>query len=38
LLLGIVLFCGWLGLTIFAAIRASEGVHYRYPLSLRLVQ
>jgi len=38
ILLGIVLFFGWLLLTILAAIRASEGVHYRYPLSLRLVK
>jgi uncharacterized Tic20 family protein len=37
-LLGIVLFFGWMTLTILAAVRASEGVHYRYPLALRLVQ
>jgi uncharacterized protein len=27
----------WLALTIIAAIKASEGVDYRYPVSLRLV-
>jgi uncharacterized Tic20 family protein len=38
ILLGIVLFFCWLALTILAAIRASEGVQYRYPLNLRLVK
>ncbi len=38
ILLGIVLFFCWLALTILAAIRASEGVPYRYPLNLRLVR
>jgi uncharacterized protein len=38
ILLGIVLFFGWLALTILAAIRASEGMQYRYPLNLRLVK
>jgi uncharacterized Tic20 family protein len=38
ILLGIVLFFGWLALTILAGIRASEGVRYRYPLALRLVK
>jgi uncharacterized protein len=38
ILLGIVLFFCWLALTILAAIRASEGVQYRYPLNLRLVR
>ena len=37
-LLGSALFIAWLILTLIAAIRASEGVHYRYPLSLRLVK
>jgi uncharacterized Tic20 family protein len=37
-LLGIGLFFAWLALTILAAIRASEGVQYRYPLNLRLVR
>ena len=36
--LGVVLFVGWLVLTIVAAVKASEGVGYRYPLSLRLVK
>jgi uncharacterized protein len=38
LLLGVVVFFGWLALTILAGIRAGEGMHYRYPLSLRLVK
>jgi uncharacterized Tic20 family protein len=29
---------GWLVLTIIAAIKASEGVAYRYPISLRLIK
>jgi uncharacterized protein len=37
-LLGAVLFIGWLVFTLTAAIRASEGVHYHYPFSLRLVK
>lgn len=37
-LLGSALFIAWLALTLIAAIRASEGVHYRYPFSLRLVK
>ncbi len=37
-LLCVVLFVGWVAMTIIAAIRASEGVHYRYPLALRLVK
>jgi len=37
-LLGTVLFIAWLVLTLTAAIRASEGVHYHYPFSLRLVK
>lgn len=36
--LGIVLFLGWLVLTIVAAVKASEGVGYRYPVALRLVK
>ncbi len=36
--LGLVLFVGWLVLTIIAAINANNGVRYRYPLTLRLVQ
>jgi uncharacterized protein len=38
LLLGTVLFIAWLVMTLVAAIRASEGVPYHYPLSLRLVK
>jgi uncharacterized protein len=37
-LLGTALFIAWLVLTLIAAIRASEGVHYRYPFSVRLVK
>lgn len=36
--LAIVLFVGWLVLTILAAIKANEGVAYRYPFTLRLVK
>ncbi len=36
--LGIILFLGWLVLTIVAAVKASEGVGYRYPLTLRLIK
>ncbi len=36
--LGIIIFLGWLVLTIVAAVKASEGVGYRYPLTLRLVK
>jgi uncharacterized Tic20 family protein len=38
LLLGLLLFIAWLALTLRAAIKASEGVHYRYPFALRLVK
>ena len=37
-LLGTALFVVWLALTLIAAIKASEGVNYRYPFSLRLVK
>lgn len=37
-LLGIALCIAWLALTLIAAIRASEGVSYRYPFALRLVK
>lgn len=37
-LLGSALFIAWLVLTLTAGIRASEGVHYHYPFSLRLVK
>ncbi len=36
--LGFVLFLGWLVFTIVATINASNGVRYRYPITLRLVQ
>jgi uncharacterized Tic20 family protein len=36
--LGIILVLGWLVMTVLAAVKASEGVGYRYPLSLRLVK
>jgi hypothetical protein len=36
-LLGSALFIAWLVMTLIAAIKASEGVAYRYPFSLRLV-
>jgi uncharacterized Tic20 family protein len=32
------LFVAWLVMTLVAAIKASEGVWYRYPFSLRLVK
>lgn len=32
------LFVAWLVMTLIAAIKASEGVWYRYPFSLRLVK
>jgi uncharacterized Tic20 family protein len=38
ILLGAVLFIFWLVMTIVAGIRASEGIRYRYPFSLRLVK
>ena len=37
-LLGTALFVAWLALTLIAAIKASEGVSYRYPFALRLVR
>jgi uncharacterized protein len=37
ILLGAALFITWLVMTIVAAIKASEGIGYRYPVSLRLV-
>lgn len=36
--IGAVLFIGWIVLTIIAAIKANEGVAYRYPFTLRLVK
>jgi uncharacterized protein len=37
-LLGTALFIAWLVMTLIAAIKASEGEAYRYPISLRLVK
>lgn len=37
-ILGVALFIAWLVMTLIAAIKASEGHTYRYPLSLRLVK
>jgi uncharacterized Tic20 family protein len=37
-LLAAVLFFFWLVITVVAGIKASEGVHYRYPISLRIVK
>jgi uncharacterized protein len=36
--LAVLLFLGWFSLTILAAIRANEGIDYRYPVTLRLVR
>jgi uncharacterized Tic20 family protein len=36
--LGVILFLCWLVMTIIAAIKAAEGLGYRYPVSLRLVK
>ncbi len=38
ILLSVALFIAWLVMTLIAAIKASEGVPYRYPISLRLVK
>jgi uncharacterized Tic20 family protein len=37
-LLGTALFIAWLVMTLIAAIKASEGAPYHYPVSLRLVK
>jgi uncharacterized Tic20 family protein len=37
-ILGAALFIAWLVLTLIAAIKASEGAPYRYPISLRLIK
>jgi len=34
----IALFIAWLILTIVAAVRASEGISYRYPVSIRFIR
>ena len=36
--IGILLGIAWLVLTIIAAMKANEGVAYRYPFTLRLVK
>ncbi len=36
--IGAALFIAWIVLTIIAAIKANEGVAYRYPFTLRLVK
>ena len=36
--LGVILFLCWLVMTIIAAVKATEGVIYRYPVTLRLVK
>jgi uncharacterized Tic20 family protein len=36
--LGAALFLYWLVMTIVAGVKASEGIGYRYPFSLRLVK
>ena len=36
--IGLVVFIGWLVLTIIATVNANNGVYYRYPLTLRLIQ
>jgi uncharacterized Tic20 family protein len=38
ILLGVVLFGFWLVMTVLAGIKASEGVHYHYPISLRIIK
>ena len=38
ILLLVIVGVAWLVLTIMAAIKASEGKHYQYPLTLRLVK
>src|SRR3569833_3061349 len=38
ILLGGALFFYWLAMTIVAGIKASEGVRYRYPFTLRLIK
>ena len=32
------LFAFWLVMTIVAGIKASEGIHYRYPVALRIIK
>jgi len=37
-LLALALWLYWLVMTLVAGIKASEGVHYRYPIALRIVK
>jgi hypothetical protein len=37
-LLGIALLIFWIAATIIAGIKAGEGIHYRYPLTVRFVK
>jgi uncharacterized protein len=37
-LLGLVLLVYWIVMTIRAGIKAGEGIHYRYPVSVRFVR
>ena len=36
--LGLLVFIAWLVLTIIAAVKANDGIAYRYPFALRLVK
>jgi uncharacterized protein len=38
MVLGAIIGIGWLVLTIIAAVKANEGVRYRYPFALRLIK
>jgi uncharacterized Tic20 family protein len=38
ILLGAALLVFWLVMTLVAAIRASEGIHYKYPITVRVVK
>jgi uncharacterized Tic20 family protein len=38
ILFGALLFVFWLVMTIIAALKANEGLAYRYPFSVRLVK
>ena len=38
ILLFVVLVLYWLGTTVIAAVRAGEGIRYRHPVTLRLVE
>jgi uncharacterized protein len=38
ILLGVALFIFWLAMTIIAGLKASEGIRYRHPFTLRLLK